>query len=87
MRHDRYLLLTQTSSITKVADLTDDFLKQEWDGEEAVEATNESMTDTWKAVQVMVFATVDGKRRQVRRIVGSKGQKVIKVRQVYDWQE
>ncbi|KAK3675721.1 hypothetical protein LTR78_004362 [Recurvomyces mirabilis] len=71
----------------KVADLTDDFLKQDWDGDEVVEATNESMTDTWKAVQVMGFAIVDGKRRQVRRIVGSKGQKVIKVRQVYDWQE
>ncbi|KAK5112516.1 hypothetical protein LTR62_004273 [Meristemomyces frigidus] len=70
----------------KVADLDDEFLKADWDGEEVVEATNESVTDTWTALQIMGYATVEGKRRQVRRIVGRKGDRVIRVRQLYDWQ-
>lgn len=40
----------------------------------------------WDAKQIWGFAEVDGKRYYVRRVVVTKGDKVLKARLVYNWQ-
>ncbi|KAK4897705.1 hypothetical protein LTR27_004477 [Elasticomyces elasticus] len=75
--------------VTKVSELDDDFLKQGWsqdcveDG--VVETVSKSLTSGWAATQIFGFADVDGQRKQVRRVLGRKGDQVERVMQVYDW--
>nr|POE49568.1 hypothetical protein CFP56_50485 [Quercus suber] len=69
-----------------LADLPDDdYLKQDWDSDKFIVSDIKSATDTWTAYQVLGFAVVDGKRRHVRRVVGRKGDKVERIRLIYDW--
>ncbi|TKA83865.1 hypothetical protein B0A55_00148 [Friedmanniomyces simplex] len=75
--------------VTKVSELDDEFLKEGWsedcieDG--VIETVSESVTSGWVATQIFGFADVDGLRKQVRRVVGRKGDQVEQMRQVYDW--
>ncbi|WEW56054.1 hypothetical protein PRK78_001489 [Emydomyces testavorans] len=39
----------------------------------------------WRAEQIWGFAMIEGKRYHVRRFIVSKGDKVVKVRMVYEW--
>ncbi|KAF2772031.1 hypothetical protein EJ03DRAFT_324877 [Teratosphaeria nubilosa] len=73
--------------IAKVEELSDDYLKEGWDDGEVIESYNESAKGDWQATQVYGFKVVDGLRRQVRRVVSTKGKQVEKIQMVYDWQE
>lgn len=73
----------------------DSFLTEGWleEGEEAgpageskIESFSESNGNGWTADQMWGFAVVDGKRYHVRRVVVKKGEEVLRVRLVYDWQ-
>ncbi|GAB7364147.1 hypothetical protein MBLNU230_g4698t1 [Neophaeotheca triangularis] len=46
-----------------------------------------SQSSTWTALQIWGFAQVDGQRRHVRRVLAKKGDEVLRIRLVYDWQE
>lgn len=75
----------------KISEITDDFLKQDWleegEGEEKgdiIISHTESPKNGWDATQVWGFATINGERKHVRRIVSTKGKEVHKIRTVYD---
>lgn len=76
-------------SFVKLSEIEDEYLKEGWEQAiaegEVLMSNQESRTDTWKAVQVIGFAEVDGERRHVRRILGTKGDQTEYVRMVYDW--
>lgn len=67
----------------------DEYLTSGWTQDclegEVIEMLVESRTDTWTADQVWGMAEVNGERRQVRRIVAKKGDKVHRISIVYDW--
>ncbi|KAF2157699.1 hypothetical protein K461DRAFT_289993 [Myriangium duriaei CBS 260.36] len=55
---------------------------------EVIHAYTESVGlsgDQWKADQVWAFETINGERRHTRRIIMTRGDKVLKIRNVYDW--
>lgn len=52
---------------------------------EVIEHANESLSDTWTACQIYGLAEVDGKKKQVRKIVAKKGSQVERIRIVYEW--
>ena len=55
---------------------------------EVIETYTESVGlsgQQWKADQVWGFEIINGERRHVRRIIVSRGDKVHKIRTVYDW--
>jgi len=45
----------------------------------------ESMTDSWTAQQVWGMAVVKGERRQVRKVLAKKKDKVHRISIVYDY--
>jgi hypothetical protein len=45
----------------------------------------DSLTDTWTAQQVWGMAEVKGERRQVRKVLAKKGDKVHRISIVYDY--
>jgi len=55
-------------------------------GEKRIESYSASDDNGWVADQIWGFAEVEGKRFYVRRVVIKKGDKVLKIRMVYDWQ-
>ena len=73
----------------KLSEIDDDFLKEGWTDDccegDVIESTNESVTDTWTARQIYGFAEVNGEKKQVRKIVGKKGDQIERIRMVYDW--
>lgn len=77
------------------AEITDPFLKDGWEdgtpagpnGEKFIQAWVVSEEKGWTADQIWGFAVVDGARYYVRRVVVQKGDTVLKVRLVYDWQK
>lgn len=69
----------------KVSEISDDYLKKEWDSEDVLESFVESLDNGWTAWQIWGFADVEGVRRHVRRVVTKKGKDEIKIRLVYDW--
>ncbi|KAF2674340.1 hypothetical protein BT63DRAFT_419635 [Microthyrium microscopicum] len=77
----------------KLSDLGDDedntFVKDGWiDATETfIDGTVESQGNGWTARQVWGFALVDGVRKNVRRVVVKKGDKVVRARLVYDYVE
>ncbi|KAK4498791.1 hypothetical protein PRZ48_009301 [Zasmidium cellare] len=80
------------NKFTKISEIEDDFLKQDWleegEGEQkgdVVLSHTESEKNGWIATQVWGFATISGERRHVRRIVSKKGKEEHKVRTVYDY--
>lgn len=44
----------------------------------------ESLKNGWDATQIWGFATINGVRKHVRRIVSKKGKEEHKIRTVYD---
>jgi len=73
----------------------DSFLKDGWleDGEAAgpngethIQSWVENEGNGWTAEQIWGFAVVDEVRYYVRRVVVIKGEEVLKVRLVYNWQ-
>ncbi|KAI9745116.1 MAG: hypothetical protein M1818_001394 [Claussenomyces sp. TS43310] len=71
----------------------DDFLKDGWlheaagpQGEAFVQSWVINEGAGWTAQQIWGFATVDGERYHTRRVVVKKGDEVVKVRLIYDWQ-
>lgn len=74
----------------------DDFLKADWlegdeekggpAGEIHVESYVENDEKGWTGDQIWGFAVIDGKRYYTRRVVIRKGDEVLKVRLVYNWQ-
>lgn len=74
----------------------DDFLKEGWlegdeekggpAGELHIESYVENEEKGWTGEQIWGFATVDGKRYYTRRVIVAKGDTVMKVRLVYNWQ-
>ncbi|KAL2064236.1 hypothetical protein VTL71DRAFT_4730 [Oculimacula yallundae] len=78
-------------------DIDDSFLKEGWlegdeekagpNGEKHVESVAKNEEKGWTAQQIWGFATVDGKRYYVRRVVVTKGSESLKVRLVYDFQK
>lgn len=82
------------SKFMKRKELDDEYLAQGWvfDGEgeesgeeELIGTYAESVKDGWKSMSVWGFEIVEGVRKYTRRIVVSKGDKVAKIRQVYDY--
>ncbi|EKD17555.1 uncharacterized protein L3040_006674 [Drepanopeziza brunnea f. sp. 'multigermtubi'] len=77
-------------------EIDDAYLKEGWlegdeekagpDGERHVESFVRNEKNGWKAQQIWGFAIVEGKRYHTRRVVVTKGDKVLKIRLVYDWQ-
>jgi len=73
----------------------DAFLKDGWlegeeensgpNGERHVQSYAVNEKSGWTGDQIWGFAIVDGKRYYTRRVAVSKGDKVLKVRMVYDW--
>jgi len=73
----------------------DGFLKEGWleegeaagpNGESHIESWVENEVNAWTADQIWGFAIVEGARYYVRRVVVTKGDEVLKIRLVYDWQ-
>ncbi|ESZ97808.1 hypothetical protein SBOR_1817 [Sclerotinia borealis F-4128] len=84
-------------TIEQVAEVDDDiFLKEEWlegeeensgpGGERHVQTYSVNEERGWTADQVWGFAISDGKRYYTRRVVVRKGDEVLKIRLVYNWQ-
>ncbi|KAK4628944.1 hypothetical protein CLAFUW4_08384 [Fulvia fulva] len=71
----------------KISEINDEFLKQDWlvegDGE-VIWSYTESLKNGWDATQIWGFATINGVRKHVRRIVSKKGKEEHKIRTVYD---
>jgi len=77
-------------------DITDDFQKDGWltgdeekagpNGELFVESHVVNVEKGWTASQIWGFAIIDEKRYYTRRVVVTKGDTVLKVRMVYNWQ-
>lgn len=75
--------------------ITDAFLTEGWldgeaekagpGGEPFVESLVRNEKAGWEVQQVWGFSTVEGKRYHTRRLVVTKGDKVLKVRLIYDW--
>lgn len=75
--------------------MDDEFMKEGWlegdeekggpEGETHVENFGDNEERGWTARQVWGFAMVDGERYYTRRIVTTKGDKVLKVRLVYNF--
>jgi hypothetical protein len=73
----------------------DQFMREAWleegeqggpNGESHVQSWVVNEENGWTAEQIWGFAVVDGKRYYVRRVVVTKGEEVLSVRLVYDWQ-
>jgi hypothetical protein len=80
----------------KVEDVDDDFLNQGFleddaeNGGPAGERHVESLVVSdkgWTARQIWGFATVEGERYYIRRVVVTKGDQSVKIRIVYNWQK
>lgn len=72
---------------SKLSEIKDEWLAEGWeevDGE-IIEAKQSSEVNGWQVHQVIGFAVVDDVRRHVRRIIGTKGDQVEKVRMIYDY--
>jgi len=68
-------------------EVVDAFLLEGWLEEgDSLQSVSVNDGKGWMAVQIWGFAVVDGKRFHVRRVVVRKGDEVVKVRLVYDWQ-
>lgn len=77
-------------------DIEDDFLKEGWltgdeekggpAGELLVESLADQLDKKWTANQIWGFAVIDGERRYTRHVKVTKGDKVLKINMVYDWQ-
>lgn len=79
-----------TSRMIKFSELEkDDFLKTGWTQDcmegEVIETDVESLTDSWTAEQVWGMSEINGERRQVRKVLTKKGEKVFRLSVVYDW--
>ena len=69
-------------------EIPDPFLLEDWldaDGE-FVESYVDNEKAGWTGEQIWGFATINGERRHVRRVIVKKGDTALKVRLVYDWQ-
>jgi len=66
--------------------LTGDEEKAGPNGECFVESQVVNKEKGWDGLQIWGFAIIDGKRYYTRRVVVTKGDKVLKVRMVYNWQ-
>jgi hypothetical protein len=74
--------------------IDDSFLKDGWlegaeegeDGKRHIESWVLNEERGWEAQQIWGFAILDEKRYYVRRVVVKKGEEVLKIRLVYDWQ-
>jgi hypothetical protein len=75
--------------------LGDGFMREGWleegeqagpNGESHVNSWVINEEKGWTAEQIWGFATVEGKRYYVRRVVVTKEKEVLSVRLVYDWQ-
>jgi hypothetical protein len=80
----------QILRIIKLSELdADDYLKSGWEQEciegDVIEMQVESMTDSWTAQQVWGMAVVKGERRQVRKVLAKKKDKVHRISIVYDY--
>jgi hypothetical protein len=74
----------------------DDWAKEGWltgdeekagpEGQCFVESYVDQQEKGWQGDQIWGFAIVDDKRYYVRRVVITKGDTVLKVRMVYNWQ-
>lgn len=78
------------SRIIKLSELdADDYLKSGWAQDcvegDVIEMQVDSITDTWTAQQVWGMAEVKGERRQVRKVLAKKGDKVHRISIVYDY--
>jgi hypothetical protein len=87
-RHE--LTVIQILRIIKLSELdADDYLKSGWEQEciegDVIEMQVESMTDSWTAQQVWGMAVVKGERRQVRKVLAKKKDKVHRISIVYDY--
>lgn len=76
--------------IIKLSELeADDYLKSGWAQDcvegDVIEMQVDSLTDTWTAQQVWGMAEVKGERRQVRKVLAKKGDKVHRIMIVYDY--
>lgn len=78
----------------KISEIEDEYLKKDWleegEGDEkgdVVISHTESPKNGWDATQIWGFATVEGQRRHVRRIVSKKGKEEHKIRTVYDYKK
>ncbi|TKX27268.1 hypothetical protein C1H76_0562 [Elsinoe australis] len=90
-------LVKGRSRICKLDEITDEWLKEDLDPKSLEACNNEvvhSITgsvnlsgDQWNADQIWSFEVIDGQRRHVRRILFSRGDKLLKVKCVYDWKE
>lgn len=69
----------------KIADLTDEFLKKGWEGEDVVVSHMANKADGWEAWQAQGFQVVNGERRHCRNIVIIKGKERAEFRFVYDY--
>jgi len=69
-------------------DALDSFLKEGWlEGEvEKVQSYVVNAKDEWTGEQIWGFSEIDGKRYYTRRVIVIKGETVLKIRMVYDWQ-
>jgi len=69
-------------------EIPDPFLLEDWlDAEgEFVESYVDNENAGWTGEQIWGFATVNGERYHVRRVIVKKGDTALKVRLVYDWQ-
>jgi len=78
-----------SSRYMKVADIPDEYLRQGWSAEslngDIIYSTVESIADTWTAITVWGFADVDGERKHVRRVLGSKNGDELRIQLVYDY--
>jgi len=71
----------------------DSFLTEGWleeeagpNGEKHVQSWVLNEANGWTAEQIWGFAIVEGARYHTRRVVVTKGEEVLKIRLVYDWQ-
>ena len=73
----------------KVADIPDEYLRQGWDAAsvagDVVYSVVESLADTWPAMAVWGFAEIEGERKHMRRVLGSKAGVDLRIQLVYDY--
>ncbi|PQE05446.1 lccl domain-containing protein [Rutstroemia sp. NJR-2017a BBW] len=89
-------LVGQSRWLSTLDEVDDAFLKDGWEendsensgpnGERHVQSFVVNEEKGWTANQIWGFAIVDGKRYYTRRIAVTKGDTVLKVRFVYNWQ-
>lgn len=96
-KHDDHIFgnLEGQSRWSTFQEINDEFLKEGWQegdeekagpqGEKHVESFVVNEASGWNARQIWGFAIVDGERYYTRRVVVTKGDEVLKVRLVYNY--